>query len=96
MIGLTAMGARTQAIQAYEGFRVGLLDELGVEPDHRIGALYLQILRDSSAPAPGRADRDEVRTLLMLLRRALEADPGVLAGLPSMREVGQLLLARST
>jgi hypothetical protein len=36
-----------------------------------------------------------VRTLLDLLRRALEGDAAVFSGLPSATEVGQLLLARA-
>ena len=40
-------------------------------------------------------DRDEVRTLLEPLRRALEGDSRVFSGLPSVAEVGQLLLARA-
>ena len=53
------------------------------------------ILRGNPAERDRQTDRDEVRTLLELLRRALEGDSGVFSGLPSMAEVGQLLLARA-
>jgi DNA-binding SARP family transcriptional activator len=95
MIGLDANGERTQALQAYQTLRAGMLDELGLEPGTETQELYLSILRGNPAEVDRQSDRDEVRTLLELLRRALEGDSSVFSGLPSMAEVGQLLLARA-
>jgi DNA-binding SARP family transcriptional activator len=95
MIGLNANGERTQALQAYQTLRAGMLDELGLEPGSETHALYLSILRGNPAEVDRESDRDEVRTLLELLRRALEGDSAMFSGLPSMAEVGQLLLARA-
>ena len=67
----------------------------GVEPGGDTQDVYLSILRGNPADRDRQTDRDEVRTLLELLRRALEGDSGVFSGLPSMAEVGQLLLARA-
>ena len=95
MRGLHASGERTQALQAYQALRAAMLDELGLEPGGDTQDLYLAILRGNAAEQERQTDRDEVRTLLELLRRALEGDSGVFSGLPSMAEVGQLLLARA-
>jgi DNA-binding SARP family transcriptional activator len=95
MIGLHANGERTQALQAYQSLRTGMLDELGLEPGTETQDLYLSILRGNPAELDRQGDLDEVRTLLDLLRRALEGDAAVFSGLPSMAEVGQLLLARA-
>jgi hypothetical protein len=72
-----------------------MLDELGLEPASETQELYLSILRGDPAELVRQSDRDEVRTLLELLRRALEDDSAMFSGLPSMAEVGHLLLARS-
>jgi hypothetical protein len=72
-----------------------MLEELGLEPGSETQELYLSILRGNPAEVDRQSDRDEVRTLLELLRRALEGDSAMFSGLPSMAEVGQLLLARA-
>jgi DNA-binding SARP family transcriptional activator len=95
MRALDGVGARTNALQAYDRLRAGMLEDLGVEPERATEALYLSILRAGATGGADGSARDEVHTLLQLLRRALESDPTVLVGLPSMREVGQLLLARA-
>lgn len=95
MIGLDANGERTQALQAYQTLRAGMLDELGLEPGPDTQEVYLSILRGNPAEQDRQSDRDEVRTLLELLRRALEGDAAMFTGLPSMTEVGHLLLARA-
>jgi DNA-binding SARP family transcriptional activator len=95
MIGLDANGERTQALQAYQTLRAGMLDELGLEPGQDTQEVYLSILRGNPAEQDRQSDRDEVRTLLELLRRALEGDAAMFTGLPSMTEVGNLLLARA-
>ena len=95
MVALNANGERPQALQAYQTLRAAMLDELGLEPGSDTQDLYLSILRGNPAERDGQTDRDEVRTLLELLSRALEDDSVMLAGLPSMTEVGHLLLARA-
>jgi DNA-binding SARP family transcriptional activator len=95
MRGLDANGERPQALQAYQTLREAMLDELGLEPGSDTQELYLSILRGDPADQDRQSDRDEVRTLLELLRRALEGDSGMFSGLPSMAEVGHLLLARA-
>jgi hypothetical protein len=72
-----------------------MLDELGLEPGQDTQELYLSILRGNPAEQSAQSDRDEVQTLLELLRRALEDDSARFTGLPSMVEVGQMLLARA-
>ena len=95
MIGLNANGERTQALQAYQTLRAGMLDELGLEPGGETQDLYLSILRGNPAerrpaerprrgPHPARAAAPRPRGRL-----------GMFSGLPSMAEVGQLLLARA-
>jgi DNA-binding SARP family transcriptional activator len=93
MIGLNANGERTEALQAYQTLRKGMLDELGLEPASETQDLYLAILRGNPAELDRQGDLDEVKTLLELLHRALEGDAEVFSGLPSAAEVGQLLLA---
>ena len=95
MRGLNANGERTQALQAYQTLRAGMLDELGLEPGNDTQELYLSILRGNPAEVDRQSDRDEVRTLLELLSRALEDDSATFSGMPSMTEVGRLLLARA-
>jgi DNA-binding SARP family transcriptional activator len=95
MRGLDANGERTQALQAYQTLRAAMLDELGLEPAGETQELYLSILRGNPAEQGRQSDRDEVGTLLELLRRALEGDSRLFSGMPSMAEVGHLLLARA-
>jgi len=95
MIGLDANGERPQALQAYQTLRAAMLDELGLEPGSDTQELYLSILRGNPAEQARPTDRDEVRTLLELLSRALEGDSAMFSGMPAMAEVGQLLLARA-
>jgi DNA-binding SARP family transcriptional activator len=95
MIGLNANGERPQALQAYQTLRAAMLDELGLEPGSDTQELYLSILRGNPAEQARPTDRDEVRTLLELLSRALEDDSTMFSGMPAMAEVGQLLLARA-
>jgi DNA-binding SARP family transcriptional activator len=73
-------GLRAEALRAYLTFREAMLDELGDEPGGQTQELYFAILRDGPAertatPAGGA----EVRTLLLLLRQALDGIPGVQA-----------------
>ena len=84
--GLTSHTWRREAIG-------GLAESLG----ERDLEAALKWAKDLGNPAErdGQSDRDEVRTLLELLSRALEDDSVMLAGLPSMAEVGHLLLARA-
>lgn len=99
MRAAVGVGDRVQALQTYETLRRGMLDELGVEPAQATQARYLAILRDdrpvTSLESPRSSGRDEISALLQLLRRALEAEKGPVVDLPSMREVGQLLLTRT-
>lgn len=78
MSALVSSDRRGEALQAFADLRALLADELGVEPTRSSHELYLRILRDASSPESG-AERDsaELRTLLLLLRRALDSTPGV-------------------
>lgn len=93
MKGLVETGDRITALRAYETFRAGLHDELALEPELETQQGYLQILR--SDDVDGGQGRDEIVTLLRLLRHALEDERNRLIGLPAMYEVGQLLLTRA-
>lgn len=95
MQGLVLTGDRVMALQAYTTLRVGLRDELGMEPEVATQQRYLQILRGDDADREHSSGKDEIVTLLQLLRRALEDDGNRAVGLSAMREVGQLLLARA-
>jgi DNA-binding SARP family transcriptional activator len=73
-------GLRAEALRAYHSFRAAMLDELGDEPGAQTQDLYFAILRDgpterTETPTSGA----EVRTLMLLLRQALDGMPGVQA-----------------
>jgi DNA-binding SARP family transcriptional activator len=75
---LRAGGRRGEALRAYLDLRAVMVDELGVEPGPASHHLYLEVLREEpGGAAPDRDGHLEVRTLLRLLRQALEAVPGV-------------------
>ena len=100
MRALAGVGDRVAALRAYEVLRAAMLDELALEPEENTQALYLTILRAGLRSAPSTTTtsssaRDEISALLQLLRRALEAQKGPVVDLPSMHEVGQLLMARA-
>jgi DNA-binding SARP family transcriptional activator len=94
MRALAAQGRRGEALQAYADLRARMIDDLGIEPGPVSRRLYLDILGRTS-PARG-SDRHEIRTLLRLLRQALDAgarpDPLTEPGLSEMA----LLLSRQT
>jgi DNA-binding SARP family transcriptional activator len=75
---LSATGARSEALRAYLELRRTLVEALGTEPGPASRALYLELLAEdrhgSTAPA---SSVHEVRTLLGLLRDALEGLPDV-------------------
>jgi DNA-binding SARP family transcriptional activator len=75
--GLSASGARSEALRAYLEFRRIMVDELGSEPGPASRALYMQILKEESGTTGSGASTHEVKTLLKLLRNALESFPGV-------------------
>lgn len=92
---LTESGSRIIALQTYESMRLAMESELGAEPSAETQATYLSILQGGgTVDAALAAQRDEVRTLLELLQRALSVNTGVLEGLSYSPEVGELLLAR--
>jgi DNA-binding SARP family transcriptional activator len=74
-------GRRGAALAAYGELRAAMSDFLGDEPGRDSQELYLAILRDTSdAGAEATVDHgSELRTLLRLLRQALECTPGVRA-----------------
>jgi DNA-binding SARP family transcriptional activator len=75
--GLAASGARSEALRAYLDLRHTLVEALGTEPSAASRDLYLTLLgedREESAPAAG---VNEVRTLLNLLRDALDGLPDI-------------------
>lgn len=74
MSALVLSDRRGEALQAFTDLRALLADELGVEPSRSSHELYLRILRDESSTE---RDSAELRTLLLLLRRALDSTPGV-------------------
>jgi DNA-binding SARP family transcriptional activator len=74
---LSASGARSEALRAYMEFRRIMIDELGSEPGPASRALYMQILNEEKNATGPDASTHEVKTLLKLLRNALESFPGV-------------------
>jgi DNA-binding SARP family transcriptional activator len=79
MHALWFSGRRCEALRVYAEMRQWMLDELGEEPGLGSRELYLSILRDSPTAQPDASASNgmELRTLLRLLRLALEATPGV-------------------
>ena len=79
MQALRASGRRSEALRAYFELRDTLIDELGADPAPESQELYLEILRDGDSAVAGvRVDgRDEVRTLMRLLRQAVASIPGL-------------------
>jgi DNA-binding SARP family transcriptional activator len=89
---LWSSGRRAEGLRAYADLRAGMLDELGIEPGPASQGLYMTVLRGSSGHGASH-ERHEVRTLLRLLRQALEAGPGMdVATEPGLSEVARLLL----
>jgi DNA-binding SARP family transcriptional activator len=78
MRALVSTGRRGEALQAFNHLRTLMAGELGVEPAGATQELYLQVLRDESGPLrESGPDSGELRTLLALLRRALDSTPGI-------------------
>jgi len=93
MRALSNTGRRFEALRAYADLRAGMLDELGIEPGPVSQRLYMTILRDAPARQEPSHERHEVRTLLRLLRQALESGSGVdVATEPGLSEVARVLL----
>lgn len=98
MQACVGVGDRVQALRAYETLRQGMGEELGLAPETATQAEYLTVLRGGpavTATATHTSAREEISALLQLLRRALEAETGPVADLPSMHEMGRLLMARA-
>ena len=93
MVALAGTGERGQALLAYENLRVGMMEELGVEPGPETTRTYLATL-GHRAPADERPRHEEIGALVRLLRRALEGVTDALPEEPEMAVVGRLLLAR--
>ena len=72
---LSATGARSEALRAYLDLRRMLVESLGAEPSAASRALYLDLLAQDRAEAAPATSVHEVRTLLGLLRDALEGFP---------------------
>lgn len=78
MRALAATGKRCAALRVYLDLRQSMIDELGIEPAAASHDLYLEILTDGpGVQQEERSDPTELRTLLGLLRDALERIPGV-------------------
>lgn len=75
MRGLVGLGRAGEALRCYGELRELLADELGVAPGPEVQATYSDVLRARQVPLSGDA-ASEVRTLLTLLRQALENVPG--------------------
>ena len=72
---LSATGARSEALRAYLDLRRTLVDALGTEPSPTSRALYLDLLAEDDTETTPASSVHEVRTLLGLLRDALEGFP---------------------
>jgi DNA-binding SARP family transcriptional activator len=73
--GLAATGARAEALRAYLELRTTLVEALGTEPSATSRGLYLELLAEDSAGSAPASSVHEVRTLLGLLRDALDGLP---------------------
>jgi DNA-binding SARP family transcriptional activator len=74
---LSAAGARNEALRAYLELRRVLVNELGSEPGPVSRELYRDLLEDDRGESEAPASTSDVKTLLRLLRHALESFPGV-------------------
>ena len=74
---LSATGARSDALRAYLDLRQTLVEALGTEPSPASRALYLDLLAEHRAQPTAATSVHEVRTLLGLLRDALEGFPDI-------------------
>ena len=74
---LLESGARNDALRAYAELRKTTINELGSEPGPASQTLYRQILEADTDQAHAPATANEVRTLLRLLRGALDSYPGL-------------------
>ena len=72
---LSATGARSEALRAYLDLRATLIDALGTEPSPTSRALYLDLLAEDRATTTPATSINEVKTLLALLRDALQDLP---------------------
>jgi DNA-binding SARP family transcriptional activator len=72
-------GHRGRALAAYGELREALADQLGDEPGPESHDLYLAILRDTATTGLTTVQDSgfELRTLLRLLRQALDSTPGI-------------------
>jgi DNA-binding SARP family transcriptional activator len=75
--GLAASGARSEALRAYLDLRRTLVEALGTEPSPASRELYLELLGEERAESAPTAGVNEVRTLLNLLRDALDGLPDI-------------------
>jgi len=79
MQALADLGRRVEALRCYGELRKLLRSELGILPSSEAHSLYLAVLEgEGESSARARMDRAELKTLLTLLRDALEPIPGVL------------------
>lgn len=76
MRALQMCDRHSESLQVFGALRVAMSEELGVEPAQATRDLYLDILGGAGLSASG-ADATELRTLLGMLRRALDSTPGV-------------------
>jgi DNA-binding SARP family transcriptional activator len=72
---LAATGARSEALRAYLDLRATLIDALGTEPSQTSRALYLDLLAEDRTTTTPATSINEVKTLLALLRDALQDLP---------------------
>jgi DNA-binding SARP family transcriptional activator len=72
---LSATGARSEALRAYLDLRATLIEALGTEPSPTSRALYLDLLAEDRAETTPATSINEVKTLLALLRDALDGMP---------------------
>jgi DNA-binding SARP family transcriptional activator len=72
---LTATGARSEALRAYLDLRTTLIEALGTEPSPASRTLYLDLLAEDRAETTPTTSINEVKTLLALLRDALDGLP---------------------
>jgi DNA-binding SARP family transcriptional activator len=77
MRSLLATGARNDALRAYAELREVTVADLGCEPGPASQTLYRQILQADREQAQAPATANEVRTLLRLLRGAVDSYLGI-------------------
>jgi predicted ATPase/DNA-binding SARP family transcriptional activator len=81
MLALYRAGRQAEALEAYQGARSTLVEELGIEPSPQLQELNRNILQQDVSPPPGAGKRDLPTGTVTLLATDIEGSTQLLAEL---------------